>query len=500
MQLQLSLRSYIKPFILLFVSALLVRALWFGCYIQFNERYRQADSGDYHSCAVCIARGSGMFRWDLNYPIFWRTPGYPLYLQLFYRWFGMKSPGFSENGAAQRTSVWIQIILCACVPFLIFLLAQLLVNNIGIAWLAGAISVFHLGFSLASCYIMSDGLALILFLLFLLFFYRSFSFSAKEAQSIPSRSLLINAMMAALFLGAYTWIRPNGQFLAIAATIILLFGGCSWWLKGKKIGLFLGLFFLTISGWYIRNYHLTGEIFYCPMSGPYLQTFCVPKILRRLTGKPLEHCMKYVLQIVMQRTKAETEKASKEVPCRYVSRELICAEIAWPVIKRYPIYFIYDWCLEVLKTLFDFHASHLVAFSNNTYTADPPEEFLLEKWYAAAIGQPMHPLLSVITWLDIIFSFILWLGIVGGVLHFFLWPLFVRGNFDWQMWHVWCKAALIIGASVVMTGGFGYARLRLTADPLLIILSLTFWYAVVVGKNKYMAKKVAHEKAICAMA
>jgi len=468
-----------------------VRALWFGAYIQFNERYKQADSMDYHSCSVCMARNSGMFRFDLNYPIFWRTPGYPTYLQFFYRWFGMKSPAFPDNGPAQRASIWVQIALCSIIPFLIFLLALILVGNTTIAWWAGGLSVIHLGFSLASCYIMSDGLALILFLLFLLFLYQSFYFYTSELKRVSHTALLFNAFIAALFLGAYTWFRPNGQFLSIAVAIIFLFGACAWKLKLKKIALFLGVFFLMISGWYIRNYRLTGRIFYCPMSGPYLQTFCVPKIIRRLTNKPLEHCMKFVVNAVMQRTKAETEKADKEIPRRYVSRELICAEIAWPVIKQHPFYFVYDWCLEVLKTVFDFHASHLVAFSNNTYTYDPPEEFLLEKWHAATIGQPMVPLLGFISWLDILFSLLLWLGIGGGLLLFFMLPLFGVGLFDWQMWNVWCKAVLIIGASVIMTGGFGYARLRLPADPLLIILSLTFWYRIVYGYYSISKKSAA---------
>lgn len=63
----------------IYAAALLIRALVFGGYVQHEERYRQADTNDYHFCAVGMKAGSGMHRFDTLQPIFWRTPGYPFF-------------------------------------------------------------------------------------------------------------------------------------------------------------------------------------------------------------------------------------------------------------------------------------------------------------------------------------------------------------------------------------------------------------------------------------
>jgi len=44
------------------------------------------------------------------------------------------------------------------------------------------------------------------------------------------------------------------------------------------------------------------------------------------------------------------------------------------------------------------------------------------------------------------------------------------------MFYLWLKAGVMIAAVLGMTGGFGYARLRMPVEPLLVLLSLTFWY------------------------
>ena len=68
----------------LFLLAWLLRSILFFSYLQHELRFQQPDSPDYHTCALAISSGKGMFNPTTGEPIFWRTPGYPWFLSLFY--------------------------------------------------------------------------------------------------------------------------------------------------------------------------------------------------------------------------------------------------------------------------------------------------------------------------------------------------------------------------------------------------------------------------------
>ncbi len=465
---------------ILFLAALLIRFATFELYIQYEERYRQADSYDYHICGTCIKTGSGMTRFDTNEPIFWRTPGYPLFLSFFYTLYDITTVDFSKIKEPLKAALLVQIFLCSFIPLIIFFLARLLTGTLPIAWIAAWISAFHLGFVLASCYILSDALALIFFLGFLYYFYQSFTFWFEPPNKhLTMKSMILSACIAALLLGLYTWIRPNGQFLIVVVLLLLFLGQCSWRIKISKIALFSLIFFATLSGWYIRNHSITGHWFFCPMSGPYLQTFCAPKIIRRISGQPLGQCIKYLFSFIKPEMQKEALRLSQATPHYQVCKELICAKIAQPWISKYPWYFFCDWTKEVLKTTFDLYGSQLVSLVNKTHTFDPPEEFLSEKLMLCLFSQPMPWFMRFICWLDAFLYLLLWIGILAGCWIFLLQPVYARRFNEpalQKMQSLWIKVGIIIGALLVMTGGFGYARLRMPADPLLIIISLTFWY------------------------
>lgn len=492
----------------LFIAAFLVRALTFGFYVQHEERYKQADTNDYHFCAVGLKAGTGMCRVDTLQPIFWRTPGYPLYLSWFYSWFNIKTSDFSANSAAQKASIWMQIFLCSIIPLLLFFLVRSLTNSFIIAWISAWLSVIHIGYVLATCYILSDALAQIFFIGFLYFFYRSFILWFESKKKEPSsHAMFISISIAALLLALYTWIRPNGQFVVILSVIILLFGHCAWRIKFTKILLFTLIFFGGISGWYIRNYQTTGHWFFCPMSGPYLQAFCAPKIIRRISQQPLDHCMRYLMRFVIAQTKEETERLAREAPHLKVSKELICGNVARPWIIKHPWYFACDWTKEILKTTFDLYSSQLVAFANKTHTYDPLEEFLTEKIMLCLFNQPMPLLMRILCWLEFLFTLLLWIGLLCGMWLFLIKPLTIphnkKTNETIKNQALWLKTGLLIGGMIMMTGGFGYARLRLPAEPLLIMLSLTFWYYLYIqwynNTQKESARKY-YEKPLCTMA
>lgn len=463
-----------KHFLLLFCISFTIRALVFQFFIKPHEYYKQPDSVDYHYSALSLTAGVGMYRLDNQEPIFWRTPGYPWYLSYFYSGFGIRGFNFEQNSAAQQAAIWGQIFISSCLPLIIFFLALLLTSIINIAWISAWIFALHPGFVLASTYLLTEGLALIFFYLFLLFLYQNIV--------IVQRRWFLYIFLAAVMLGIFTWIRPMGECISIvAAFILLIFAHPT--KRGKpervlKAFLFILIFFGSLFPWYLRNHQLTGEWFFCPTIGTYFNCFCVPKILRRTLHRPIEECHKmaqHAAALSSYRKKIELQGTGKYV-CPSV-----CKKVAFPIILQYPGYFLYDGILEILKTTFDLHTYQLVTMLQGTYWYDPIEEFLPDKIAACLYKQPMPLLMRILCWLELIFSFFIWLGIFCGLFYFVLRPITQRKKLTTKSTHIliiWVSCALLAISVIVPSGGFGYARLRLPAEPLIIIMSLLFWYEI----------------------
>lgn len=481
-----------KQLLLLFLITFTLRAAMFAFFMQKQSpthiHYHQPDSMDYHNGALCIALGNGMTTIGNNQPIFWRTPGYPLYLSAFYKWFGVTNTAFNANQKAQHAALWLQILLCSFIPIILFYLAYALTGIYLIAWLTACISAVHIGLILASTYLLTEGLSMIFFYLFLIYLYRLLLSNLSQTnQWLPT------CLLAALTLSMYTWIRPMGEFVALlSAAMILLLSPGSWGLSAQKSIAFFAPFFVSLFPWYWRNYKLTGEWFFCPLSGIYLNCFCAPKILRRTMNIPLLDAWKHTQQLAQQEsyTAYQAIKGSGKFLSPLLSRK-----IAMPILLTSPLYFAFDWIREAFKTLLDLYASQFVTFANDTFWYDPLEDFLMDKtlgclWYA-----PMPFWMRAICWAEFAYAIILWIGLLGGAWVFMLSPFFnkkhilrqasnfAKATMDRQderfllrMQWLWFICSIVIGAVIAMTGGYGYARLRLPVEPLMIILSLTYWY------------------------
>lgn len=473
---------------LLIIVTFIIRLISFECFIQFNERYKQADSMDYHNSTLGMATGRGMHRIDNNEPIFWRTPGYPAYLSFFYRLCGLHNAQFTSNKTAQHWAILIQILLDSFLPLIILLLAFLLTQSAIIAWISAWIIALHPGFILASCFLLTEGLALPFFFLFLLFFYRSFSENRKK---ISFGSLIL----AAIALAIVTWIRPMGEFVALVSIILLfLFDQTSIFVRCKKIALFIVVFAISIAPWYIRNHQLTGQWFFCPMLGTYLNAFISPRIIRDTHKIDLiksHQLLQRQAAITAYKKQIELQLSGKKV-----SGNDACMSVAWPIICNYPGLALYYWIKEILKTTFDLYSCQLASIAANTFTWDPIEEFLWEKVSNCLYFQQMPLWMRIIAWIELIYMLLLWIGLLGGFILFWLFTLYKRFNVSDYFLNrglLWLKVAPMAGAIICMTGGFGYARLRLPAEPLLIILSLTFWAIVFSSLNRKKYQTIAKD-------
>lgn len=461
-------------FLIFFLLAFAIRALVFNTYLQHNDRYWQSDSPSYHQAALCIAYTNTMTALD-GRPIFWRTPGYPWYLSLFINP-TKKQPHHDEHRYADeyKRALWVQLTLCSIIPMLAYALAMTLTGMYPIAWATAIISCIHTGFVLASGYLLTDALAHIFFVLFLLAFYQSFSLfgESRRSQQSPLMLLLIAACMLAIF----TWIRPMGQFVALFSAGLLLFSQENMRKKLMNIAVFLMLFFALLAPWFYRNYQLTGQTFFCPLFGLYFNVFNAPKILSRVADMPLADAHKHLTYSAGLVTGREYHKRAQEGSSRAICGELICLKTSLPLLLAHPFYFMYDWCVEVCKTTFDLYAYQLVALHHNIFKWDPLVEYLPEKLKETLYAKELPLFMRLLAWLEFFFALFLWTGIFWGIMRYIFKPLFSQKITKPELTALWIKTGVMVIAVVAQTGGFGYARLRLPIELLLIIVGLTFWY------------------------
>jgi hypothetical protein len=466
-------------YLLLFSAAFLLRAFTFAFIICPGERYIQADSMDYHNCATLIAYANSFTNPGTQEPIFWRTPGYPALLAPFYKWLGAPTSNLEPHRTAHQWILWIQILLCSLIPIILLLLAWQLTGSWAIAWVTSIISVVHVGFILATTYLLTDALASLFFYLFLLLITRLWFHAGAFDWSGTSfkKPWMIAVLGSAFMLAIYTWMRPNGKFLALlVAMLMTCLPALHIFSRIKKSSIFLFFFFLLLSPWYLRNYELTGKLFFCPMSGAYLNSFCVPKIIRRLEGGTYLDAHRKAHYAIAYETYEQQQLAKATENTKCISPYLIGTALAIPYLKNYPHYFIYDWLVQVVKTTFDLFSYQLAALALNCYRYDPLEEFITEKWSTTLFG-PIPLWMKLIGWIELLFYILIWFGVCAGLYHYVfvaLWNYWQHKTPLTPMTILWIFCIVLFGGFVVQTGGFGYARLRIPVEPLLLIASLTY--------------------------
>jgi hypothetical protein len=166
---------YHKPhsahLVALFLITFLIRAVVLQYGVFPEQRYRQADSPDYHVSAFLIKNGYGMFRPDIKQPIFWRTPGYPFFLSLFYPK-NLPTSAFEPCAPTHKKSLWAQVVINSFVPMILLYLAYIITHSWLIAWITALISMVHIG------------LILYFFIFFCLFCFGSCNKKNRHSNSL----------------------------------------------------------------------------------------------------------------------------------------------------------------------------------------------------------------------------------------------------------------------------------------------------------------------------
>jgi hypothetical protein len=519
----------------LFAFALLVRASVFMFYLSKNQNFWQVDSNTYHLIAEQISKGNGICTEPGN-PDFYRLPGYPLFLSLFYKIDFFRN---QTNPTSPLNVLWLQIILAALIPILIFLLSYILFpQNILAAKAASLYSCIHLGFVLYSGFFMSETLFIFLFLIFAILFlasthlffckqrccnclensnkFRYFSLPDPIASSEPYLLLFEdmfeneqkdviecncqdkeiikesrNLFGAGLALGLATLVRPVGHYLICLSILILIFSNETWRQKiNKSITLLLG-WIIPVIFWLARNFMLTGHIFFHTLPGGHFLYFSASRIAMQEYNCSFEQAKdilrKKIDDLVKQKEQRLQSKLSNPVKLSAIEQCYIREDLANQYFKKYPKLALKLWATDILRTATSLYSAELLYLESGRKEFD---YFNGKRTIGSMVSKYLWPQTDR-TWLkwliraEILAFLLMLLGLFFGFVRVIFHCITTwrtktnQSDADKTELCTWLQCLAFAMLFIVIGLAGGYARMRLPAEPFLIILSMNFWMSFI---------------------
>jgi len=442
---------------LIFFVGLFVRAAVFYGYLSQDANYWQVDSAGYHTIASGIAAGKGIAS-PAGIPNFYRVPGYPLYLAVWYKVFG-NNP---------IPALWGQLVLGALIPLLIFFLAlALFPARPRLAMAASAYSAVHLGLVLYSGFMMTETLFIIFLLGFLILFFQA----GDNPRGLASAGAL---------LGIASLIRPIGHYLMPICLVILLLRKFAWSIKVRNALLLFIAWLIPVSMWLARNYLLLGHIFFHTLPGGHF--------LHLSASRVVMHAEDMTYQQARMRVASEARRAirnAQRTQHRGLSEIECCYELeklAHQHFVQHPWITLKLWATDMFRTAFSLYSAELLFLDSGRKEMD---YFAKDRGLWDMISRYIMPPtdsmpLRAIIMLEIVLYLLLLLGLCRA-----LWGLFANG-FGKDL-AIWLTAGAFIAFFIVIALAGGYARMRLPVEPLIIILGLSGY--VVEKRSRARAKK-----------
>jgi hypothetical protein len=444
---------------IVFCAAFFVRALLFYCFVGHGQNCSvYFDSAQYQEVAQGITSGKGICKADGS-PNFYRVPGYPIFLSFFMQ--GCKDV---------NTSLWVQIFLSSFIPLLLFCLALILFpGHVPFAKGVAVCGIFHLGFVLYSGMIATESLFVLFFLLFLIAFLPNLKFFRwldVEPQDHGYHDEDVSRMFfAGLMLGVASLIRPVGHFILFIALLMILAAVGSAWHKIKSGGLLLGGWVTIVAWWLLRNYILTGALFFHTLPGLHFLQYGATKVVMEVKDCSYVEA-RGALMAKWSKT-IEHESQAKGRPLNEYERCVVAEGIALRYFFKRPVMVIKHCFLEVMKTCLGLYSAQMV-FSDgeqwSPYTTEANWKARIEKYLCPHVKTwYLVPLVRV----EIAYSLLLFIGFLG----FILWGIFYYRHWQLALLKTMPFILLLIG----VTCAYGCARLRLPVEPFLLIFGLYFW-------------------------
>lgn len=439
------LSSLPSNLILLFMLALLVRLLFFLVFLKDNPCLLLFDSKHYHEFALNIANGFG-FVDSQGFAYFYRLPGYSLFLAACY-----KITNFSVIA-----TLMIQLLLGSLVPLLIYRLARILLPfQKSVAVIASVIGCFYVGFIIFSGLVLSDILFLLFWILFLIVFFIALRFQ---------RYFLFLA--AGLLLGTVSLIRPVSIPLFLVAFLVMLIYEWKDFRSLFKRSVLFTLGWIVVVGWWlVRNFLLTGYVFFHTLSGPHFLNHSIAQMIMIKNNIPYEQA-KDVAYKSLNALFADVEK-SKQRPLLEIERVAVIEKLLLKTMLANPIIAMRHIGENIFKTGFALYSSELLFIDSHGKL--PPysnERTLKDRLCRFILPHVNNRYIVWVIWFEIIVFLLMLLGFCG---------FCVKSVLCCYQWQLLMSSFLFMAFFIAITFSCGYARLRLPIEPFLIIYATSFW-------------------------
>jgi len=452
----------------LFVISFLIRAVFSIVFFCEDKKYIHADTACYNEVGTQIVQGKGISLKDGS-SFFNRVPGYSLFIALVYKIFGINI-SYVE---------WAQIFIASLIPILIFFLSlTFFPQNMLLAKVVSVYSAFHVGFIIFSCYLMSESLFIVFFLLFLLFFFsRTSSFT--------------HIFLSGLFLGIASLVRPVGHYMLLILVFLLFLQKICFLEKLKRITLFLVAWIIPIGWLLLRNYLLTGFMFFHTLPGKHFLSYvAVPIYMNVSYGSQDSVLNRFGTQSDFYRSckkiyheweqLMDQERRKKGRALHEIEESIVAERLTLDYIKKYPFLAFKNGLFNMFKTCCSLYSADILNL-NSSFSKD--RELSKKR---AKLGRFARYLYfsggSYVLFFTIYYEIISLLFILLGFIGCFF-VVFKNKKFLFQFFPI----VLFVGFFIFISFADGIARLRFPIEPFLIIFACYFWLCVV--RNKCFSKK-----------
>lgn len=461
--------------VFLFILSFLIRALVFQFFLSKNDNFWQVDSTTYHQVANGITSGWGISH-EYEKPNFYRLPGYSLFLSIFYKLFG----------PIKTIALWFQIFLASFIPIFIFFLSlSLFPTNLLLAKIASIYSSVHLGFVLYSGFFMSESLFIFLFLLFAIFFF-NFSIHPPSLQAAVDiyGKRWFNFFLSGLFLGLASLVRPVGHYFIILAIALILIFNSFGNKKFKSIFLLSLGWFIPVSFWLIRNFLLLHSIFFHTLPGGHFLYLSAARVAMHE-----QDCSYWQARENLQKESEILIKLKEQKlghPLNEIEHCKLLESLAVKYFVKHPVLAIKNWFTDITRTTLSLYSAELIYLYNDRKEIDyfNKNRTTWDMFKRYLFPDVSSKLIKIILFFEILFFSFILLGLTLGFLKlFFLIFIYLVGFKSLtkkELFNIgtWFKVMPFIALFILLSLSGGYARMRLPAEPFLIILSFSFWFSV----------------------
>jgi hypothetical protein len=328
--------------------------------------------------------------------------------------------------------------------------------------------------------LMTESLFCFFFFLFLILFFKNFNYFFCKHGLNDSTQSFGSLFVAGMCLGIACLIRPVGPYFIILFLIMLLFSDAKLSLRIKRFFVFFFAWLLAVLPWLLRNYLLTGFLFFHTWNGVHFMHYFASPIYMKshnvnFSQASRQICVHEFRALLEAKEKLAGHKFSEIEKCR------LGEQIAFEYIKQEPLFAIRLAFYNMFKTCVALYSSDLltvlVGYPPACYDNGRSIWNLVERFLCPPVE---NKLLKILIWFEIFCWCIILIGFVITLFNLI---------FNFELLCSCLKILPIIGLMILLTLACGFARLRLPIEPFIIIFSLNFWLEFFLKKGDLHGKQ-----------